>query len=295
MSAQMPVWSHDFEYRARDLTGELPEIRCCCFAEFGTGRTIKLWADELGSQPPIDISNVILMAHNWGAEYLCFKKLGWPDPSYPIDTMIEADRLRIVADEPYRSTSLEALLAAEKCPPIPEKNEMRLLAMEDRRSSDYSGEERRKLLDYCLQDTQALIKIWLAIKQRILTYMPSEEAAFFWAHRRARYVYCCTDMDLSGIPVDEDLFNILVIKQPQIIAGMHERLKDRYGCSDGISHFSIAGLENFIAENNLSWPRTRTGRPKTDEDTLKRIAHEFPIMREFVEIFKTLKNLASAI
>lgn len=290
MSAQKSVWSHDFEYRTRDLTGESSEIRCCCFAEFGSGRTIKLWADELGSQPPIDVSNVILLAHNWGAEYSCFKKLGWPDPRYPIDTMIEADRLRIVADEPYRPTSLKALLAAEKIPPIIEKNEMRHLAMEDRRSSDYSGEERRKLLDYCLQDTKALITIWPAIKQRILTYMHSEEAAFFWAHQRARYVFCCTDMDLAGIPVNEELFNTLVERQPQIIAGMHARLKSRYGCSDGVAHFKMAGLESFIAKKNLRWPRTKTGLPKTDEDTLKRIMYEYPVMREFVEIFKTLKK-----
>jgi DNA polymerase-1 len=290
MTAQKSVWAIDFEYLQRDLSGELPEIRCCCLAELGTGETIKLWINELGAQPPIDLSNIILLAHNWAAEYSCFKKLGWSDPSYPIDTMIEADRLRIVSDVSYRPTGLKALLAVEGCPPILEKDEMRLLAMENRQSNQYSCEERRLLLDYCLQDTQALLMVWPGIMKRIVSYMANEEGAFFWAFQRARYVFCCTDMNLAGIPIDEELFNTLVMKQPAIMAGMHKRLKELYGCSDGVAHFSIIGLEGFIVKNRLRWPRTRTGRPKTDSDTLKRIRNEHPVMREFVEIFKTLKK-----
>ena len=289
MAAQKSVWAIDFEFRQRDLSSELPEIRCCCLAELGTGRKIKLWADQL-HDPPIDFSDKILLAHNWGAEYSCFQALGWPDPGFPIDTMIEADRLRIVADEPYRPTSLKVLLAAENLPPITEKDGMRWLAMENRRSEDYSCEERQQLMDYCMQDAEALLLVWPGVRERIVSFMASEDAAFFWAFQRARYVFCCTDMDLAGIPIDEELFNILVERQPQIIAGLHARLKDRYGCSDGVAHFKKAGLETYIAENKLRWPRTKTGQPKTDEDTLKRIAHEYPVMREFVEIFKTLKK-----
>ena len=107
MHARKTVWAIDFEYRQADLCGELPEIRCCCLAELDTGRTIRLWADQLGTEPPIDFENVILLAHNWGAEYGCFKKLGWPDPGYPVDTMQEVDRLCNTAGQKYRPTSLK--------------------------------------------------------------------------------------------------------------------------------------------------------------------------------------------
>jgi DNA polymerase-1 len=284
------IWAVYFEYRQADLCGLLPEIRCCVFADLNSGKTERFWFDKLGTKPPIDLSDKILLAHNWAAEYACFKALGWPDPAFPIDTMQETDRLRIVAGRGYRPTSLKNLLHTEKLPAIEEKENMRFLAMEERLNGKYTDQEKKDLLDYCEKDTMALLLLWPAIKKRILSMMPDEESAFYWAFQRAKYVFCCNDMDLAGIPIDRELFYLLKKREPQIHAGLHKKLAGQYGCSDGVTHFKIKGLQEFISNNNLVWPRTRTGLPKTDGDTLKRIKHEYPIMRDFVEIFKTLKK-----
>jgi DNA polymerase-1 len=274
MIEERPVCAIDFEYRQTDLCGELPEIRCFSAVELLSGKEIQVWADKLTGECPIDLQNSIVLAHNWKAEYSCFKALGWPDPAYPIDTMQEADRLRIWADQPYKPSSLKVLLSREQLPAIEEK-EMRSLAMGNKRSFEYSTEERKHLLDYCLEDCQALIKLWPAIKSKIMPYMPSEEAAFYWAYRRAKYVFCCTDCDLAGIPIDRELFDQIVEKQPQIHAGLHRKLHDHYGCSDGVAHFKIKGLKEYISKHALSWPSTPTGKPKTDEETLNRMVARY--------------------
>ncbi len=46
------VWCIDFEFRVSD--GERPEIRCMVAKEYHSGRTIRLWADELGDHARFD-------------------------------------------------------------------------------------------------------------------------------------------------------------------------------------------------------------------------------------------------
>lgn len=285
------IWAIDFEYRQNDLCGELPEIRCFCAAELHTGKKVQLWIDELTCRPPIDFGeHSIVLAHNWKAEISCFKTLNWPDPEKPIDSMLEADRVAMTAGNPYRPTSLKRLLEKSKLSAIEAKEEMREMAMEDRRSQFYSPEERQALLAYCMKDCMALLELWPKILTMITSYMPNKEAAFYWAIRRAKYVFCCSDSDLNGIPVDQKLWEQMVSKQPQIQAGIHSRLKDLYGCSDGVARFKNDGLKQYIAKNQLKWPMTPTGLLKTDENTLERMASKYPQVIEFVELFKTLKK-----
>ena len=285
------IWAVDFEYRQTDLCGELPEIRCFCAAEMRSGTTIQYWVNELADQPPISMgSQAIILAHNWKAEISCFKVLGWPDPQKPIDTMIEADRVKMTAGAGYRPTSLKRLLEQSKLPAIEEKEEMRELAMENRRSALFAPKERQALLDYCLEDCLALLKLWPKIQDKINSYMPDEETAFFWAYRRAKYVFCCADCDLYGVPVDQGLWDKMISKQPQIHSGLHAKLKEQYGCSDGVAHFKIAGLKQYIQHNQLKWPMTPTGLPKTDEATLDRMAATHPQLIQFADLFKTLRK-----
>ena len=44
------IWLHDFEYVA--LPGEHPDVVCLVAHELRSGRTLRLWHDELGEQPP---------------------------------------------------------------------------------------------------------------------------------------------------------------------------------------------------------------------------------------------------
>ena len=78
--------------------------------------------------------------------------------------------------------------------------------------------------------------------------------------------------------------------QPQIHAGLHRKLHDHYGCSDGVVHFKIKGFKKYILKHGLQWPSTPTGKPKTDEKTFNRMVARYPQITLFHEIFKTLRK-----
>ena len=44
------IWLQDFEFVSQP--GERPDVVCLAACELRTGRTLRLWRDELGPQPP---------------------------------------------------------------------------------------------------------------------------------------------------------------------------------------------------------------------------------------------------
>jgi len=47
------VWCCDFEFKAD--AGERPVVHCFVAHELLTGRTLKMWADDLGGRPPFSV------------------------------------------------------------------------------------------------------------------------------------------------------------------------------------------------------------------------------------------------
>ena len=52
------IWLHDFEFVAQP--GERPDVVCLAAREMRSGRTIRLWRDELGTQPPYRTDDRVL-------------------------------------------------------------------------------------------------------------------------------------------------------------------------------------------------------------------------------------------
>jgi DNA polymerase-1 len=78
------VWAHDFEFIA--LPGERPDVVCLAAHELRSGRTIRLWRDELGEQPPYRTDDgVAFVSFAAQAEMACDLALGWPIPRNILD------------------------------------------------------------------------------------------------------------------------------------------------------------------------------------------------------------------
>jgi DNA polymerase I len=78
------IWLRDFEFIA--WPGELPEVVCLAAHELRSGRTLRLWRDEIGAPPPYRIdSDVLFVSFVANAECLCHLALGWPLPSNELD------------------------------------------------------------------------------------------------------------------------------------------------------------------------------------------------------------------
>src|SRR5262245_18792271 len=83
------VWAIDFEFIAR--TGERPIPVCMVARELGSGRLLRLWADELPWwTPPFRTDDrVLFVAYFASAEWSCFAQRGWPMPRRIIDLYAE--------------------------------------------------------------------------------------------------------------------------------------------------------------------------------------------------------------
>ena len=78
------IWFCDFEFYAP--AGERPLVRCMVARELLSKRVIKLWADEIGSEPPFNTGkDALFVAFFASAELGCFRSLGWDSPYWVLD------------------------------------------------------------------------------------------------------------------------------------------------------------------------------------------------------------------
>jgi len=85
------IWCIDFEFIAG--RGENPVPVCMVAKEVGTGRQVRLWQDQLGSEPPFEVNDdTLFVAYYAPAEVGCFLALGWSVPTRIIDLYAEFRR-----------------------------------------------------------------------------------------------------------------------------------------------------------------------------------------------------------
>ena len=144
------IISLDFEYVSRP--GELPEVVCLVYRELGSGREERLWADQLGPEPPFRVdAGVLFVGYFLSAEWGCFLALGWPLPARSVDLFVEhrVDRNGIEIAKEKRglldACSFHGLFVMSK----DEKGGMRDLIM---RGGPWPPQERRAILEYCAAD-----------------------------------------------------------------------------------------------------------------------------------------------
>src|SRR3954453_16970725 len=146
------VWAVDFEYNAEG--GNRPIPRCLVARELRSGRTIRVWEDELlrMRQPPYPTdAGVLFVAYYASAEIGCHLALGWPVPLRILDLFTEwraatngldvhavGRRLGNSLLDAMSAFGLDTMLAAEK-------REMRELAIRGGPWADGQG-RRMKFL-----------------------------------------------------------------------------------------------------------------------------------------------------
>src|SRR6516162_4531007 len=78
------IWLHDFEFVPQP--GEHPDVVCLAAHELRSGQTLRLWRNQLGSQPPYRTdSRILFVSFVANAECACHLSLGWPLPAKVLD------------------------------------------------------------------------------------------------------------------------------------------------------------------------------------------------------------------
>ncbi len=194
------IWLIDFEYS--QPAGERIGLPHCMVArEFRTGRTLRVWADDLANMagPSFPVgADILIVAYYASAEMGAFLGLGWQMPARVLDLFTEFRCLTNGLSVPCGNGLLGALayhgLGAIGAA---EKDDMRDLAI---RGAPFTAEERLALLDYCESDVVALAKLLPAMLPRI--DLPR-------ALLRGRYMAAVAAMEWNGTPIDVKTLELL--------------------------------------------------------------------------------------
>ncbi len=164
LSTAKDVIAVDFEFRMPQMGH--PEIRCLSALSLKTGRRWDYWADDIPILPPFSFGpDTVYLMHFGEAEFACFHVLEWGLPTFIFDTYTIITQLRArpakkvcgVKHIPAPYNHGKSLVGTLKSFGIEhamkdEKEDMRALAMTDKRSDEFSQNERRDLLHYCRTD-----------------------------------------------------------------------------------------------------------------------------------------------
>ena len=257
------AWSVDFEFVV--LPGHKPNPFCMVAKCAMTGKTIKLWGDELNHCPFECDDNELFIAYYACAESACFDALGWPQPRRMLDLYAEF-RLATNGVGSNFGKGLIAALLHYGLPTIgsEEKKAMQGLAI---RGGPWSEEERVSLSDYCESDVDAVLRLL----GPLLDVIGNSGCDLGRALLRGRYVAALGVVENNGIPIDTELHERLIQQWPAILKDLISEVDVDYGIYDN-GRFVQARFEAYLANNNIPWPRLNTGRLKLDDETFRQQA-----------------------
>jgi hypothetical protein len=248
LDAFREVWLADFEYTPPP--GERPTPVCLVAREFRSGRTLRLWQDELlaRSEPPYPTGpDVLFVAFFASAEFGCHRALGWPLPAQVLDLYAEfrnhTNGLALPAGRGLLGAlvahGLDALGAAEKAG-------MRDLA---KRGGPFPAGERQALLEYCESDVDALARL-----------LPAMAPAIDWprALLRGRYTRAVAAMEHAGVPVDTETLARLRGGWTAIQDRLIRDVDSRFGVFEGRT-FKADRWAAWLKRRGLGWPRLDSG------------------------------------
>ena len=271
------VWVVDLS--SLPTPSEHPIPVCMVAKDIISGRTIKLWANEMGASPPYDLgNNSLFVAFANPAEFSCHLALGWPLPARTIDlhTKFRAYTNGIGGNKAnllwaLAHFNLDSIGAEEKASMID-----RVLA-----GPPYSDAERRDILDYCEGDVLAaerlLKKMWDAID------LPR-------ALLRGRYACAVARMICEGVPFDAGEASRIFLAWDRIKERLVADIDSDYGVFDGVT-FKRQWFERYLAKTGTPWPRLPSGALDLNKDTFRQMATAHPHISPLRELRSALGQM----
>jgi hypothetical protein len=282
LDAYREVWLVDFEFSAPP--GERPDPVCLVAREFRSGRTLRLWRDDLRGRrmPPYPIGpDSLFVAYLASAELGCHLAFGWPLPVRVLDLYVEFRNAANGTKPPngfgllgaLTYHGLDAMDAAEK-------KAMQELAI---RGGPRTSAEREALLAYCESDVQALDRLLPAMLPRL--DLPRAVAC------RGRFMRAVARMEWSGVPIDVTTLRRLRASWETIQDRLIAEVDSRFGVFDGRT-FKVERWAGWLARRGLPWPRLESGELALDDDTFREMARSHPdvaLMRELRHSLSALR------
>lgn len=283
------VWAVDFEFQAPD--GYRPNPVCMVARELFSGRTIRMWRDELlkAKEPPFRTDKgAAFVAYYASAEIGCFLALGWEPPINVIDFFTEF-RAKTNGTQLVAGASLLGALMHHRLSTIgaEAKEEMRYLIMY-RASMLWTAAERKQIIEYCESDVVALARLAPRMVEYILR---NGDQSLSQALFRGRYMIAAARMEWEGVPIDAQLLHRLNANWDGIRTSLIRSTDADYGIYTDFGTFSMDRFDGFLRKHGLPWPRTPNGMPETKQNTFRDMAATHPLLQPLAELRGTLAEL----
>jgi len=272
------VWLVDFEFGSASTLR--PEVVCLVAHELHSGRTIRLWRDEMGPIPPYDTGpDSLFIAFFASAEFDCHRALGWPMPARILDLYCEF-RDRFNGLPTLAGNGLLGALAQFGLDSIgaEEKKDMRDLAL---RGGPWTQEERESLLDYCESDV-------VAMKRLLPAMLPAISIPH--ALLRGRYMAAVSAMQHNGVPVDVEMLTELRENWQAIQDDLIAAVDADYGVFDGRT-FKSDRFAQWLVAKGIPWPQLESGKLDLAEGTFRQQAKAHPAVSPLRELRSSLSEL----
>jgi len=277
------IWVVDFEYTSDP--GERPRPVCLVALELRTGEEKKVWleGDAPGSlvSPPYPTGKDSLFVCFYApAEMSCHLALGWQMPVNLVDLFVE----HRVATNGLLGVGNSLLAACEyhgvaAVPSSDHKNQMRELILA---GGPYSEKDKTSILDYCAED----VRLTADLFQRLQDGLDLPRALF-----RGMYQEAVSHMEHRGIPLDKATLDQLKLHWRDLQVRLIGEIDTDYRVYDGTT-FKSAEFERYLSENEMSWPRTETGRISLSDDVFKDMVKTYPSLqglRDLRHLLGTMK------
>jgi DNA polymerase-1 len=264
------IWLHDFEFIAQP--GERPDVVCLAARELRSGRTIRLWRDELGEQPPYRTDDkVLLIEFVANAEMGCHLSEGWSLPANVLDLSPPFRNLINGCTTP-EGKGLIGLLRYYGLDAIDTKHKK---AMQQRimQGWPFTAQEREQILIYCAGDVDMLAQAL----PRILPQIDLDIALY-----HGEFVKVSAQMEHRGVPIDTAISSRLA--EPKIWREIRDEMVPVIDAQYGVYARNAAGdwtfsMERFgayLKREGIEWPLTEKGRLNTKRKTFEDMSKGYP-------------------
>jgi DNA polymerase-1 len=248
-------------------------VVCLVAHELRSGRTVRLWRDELGGEPPYCTdANALFVCFVANAECACHLALGWPMPAKVLDLSPEFRNITNGRTTPEGKGLLGALryygldtIGARY------KDRMQKRVIE---GWPFTDDERRLILDYCASDVEGLARL-------LPRMLPDIELGV--ALYRGEFVAASALMEHRGVPIDMEIFQRLQDKckwaavrdamVPEIDAAYGTYVRDS---KTGDWSFSEERFAAYLKRSKIDWPLLDTGRLDLKRKTFERMCKCWP-------------------
>jgi DNA polymerase-1 len=249
--------------------GDASTPLCLVALEMRSGRTVRLWQNELGRFPPYRLdAGALIVGYTISAEFGSHIALGWGQPARALDPYIEfrhhTNDGRIKSGDREKGFySLDRALRYFRADGIDTTHK---IDMRDRilQGPPFSAQERSDILDYCESDVLALARLLPHILPTIRS-LPN-------ALTRADFMWAVAQQERRGVPLDGPLVTRLRAQWDAMRTDLVVAMDQPFGIyeiTDGEPHWRSHRFADYLRRNRMSWPTYADGSLDETEQTFR--------------------------